>query len=256
MNGPLRLLLVDDEQPALNRLQDVLADCAAEVPHQVVACASNAWEALEWLSGHRADIALLDINMPGMSGLELARHFTRLTHPPAVIFTTAYDQHAIEAFEVHAVDYLLKPIRQERLTAALQRAHRLLPPVAEALARVDSKARQYLSVSERGRVRLIPVAQVCYLKAELKYVTVRTADAEYLLEESLTHLEAEFGDKLVRIHRNCLVARSALVGFEKAVGVDGEVHWHAILKNLPDKLAVSRRQQHVIREIKKGEAAL
>ncbi|MFC4160376.1 LytR/AlgR family response regulator transcription factor [Chitinimonas lacunae] len=251
MAAPLRLFLVDDEPPALNRLQDILSDCQDVLPHTVIGVAQNGPEALTQLNEQHADVVLTDIQMPGMSGLELARHLGRLHPRPAVIFCTAYDQFAVDAFEVHAIDYLLKPIRRERLTAALQRARDLAPPRPEALAQLESRARRYFSVAERGRVRLVPVDQVLYLKAELKYVTLRTRDAEYLLEESLTQLEQEFNDRFLRIHRNCLVARNALTGFERGQD-DHDAHWLALLDGIGEKLPVSRRQAHVVKEFKRG----
>jgi two-component system response regulator AlgR len=248
---PLRLFLVDDEPPALNRLQDLLADCQTEVPHQVVGTAANGYDAVQGLLGDPADVVLTDIQMPEMSGLELARHLTRLHPRPHIIFCTAYDQFALQAFEVHAIDYLLTPVRAERLVAALQRVRELAPPKAETYIQLERRARRYFSVSERGRVRLVPVDAVVYLKAELKYVTLRTRDSEYLLEESLTQLETEFGDRFLRIHRNCLVARAALVGFERGHN-EHESTWTAVLDGIPERLPVSRRQSHVVRAFRHG----
>ncbi|SFZ70858.1 LytR/AlgR family response regulator transcription factor [Chitinimonas taiwanensis] len=251
MTALLRVFLVDDEPPALSRLQDLLADCRAEVPHEVVGSAQTGTEAIEKLVAHPADLVLTDINMPGMNGLELARHLNRLHHRPAVVFCTAFDEFAVQAFEVHALDYLLKPIREERLLAALRRARELPHPAQDTLQALSPSARRYFSVAERGRVRLVPVDAVLYLKAELKYVTLKTREAEYLLEESLTQLENEFGERFLRIHRNCLVARDKLTGFEK----ECEGHWLAVLDGIPEKLAVSRRQAHVVSEFRRGDLA-
>jgi two-component system response regulator AlgR len=182
-----------------------------------------------------------------MDGIEVAQHAQKLARPPALIFTTAYDDHAMQAFELNAVDYLLKPIRLEKLATALTRARALLPEQVEALRALESQ-RSCFSVSERGRVLLVPVADVIYLRAELKYLTVRTSEREYLIEESLTHLEQEFADRFIRIHRNCLVAREAVRGFERQQQEDGETHWSVLLKGLPETLPVSRRQQHIVRE--------
>jgi two-component system response regulator AlgR len=168
--------------------------------------------------------------------------------PPAVIFTTAYDVYAIKAFELHAIDYLLKPIRAERLAEALKRAQ----PVADGgqtLDKLSTRARTHLSVHERGRVILIPLPEVLYLRAELKYVTVRTSEREFLIEESLTRLEQEFVEQMVRVHRNCLVSRNAVAGFERAVVEGGEAHWVVILRGLDEKLPVSRRQNHIVKEL-------
>ena len=138
-----------------------------------------------------------------MGGIELARHVLKLPQPPLVIFTTAHDEHALQAFEVNAVDYLMKPVRVQRLVAALQKVPRLKPLSATRLDQLQATARRFLSVTERSRVVLVPVEDIVYLKAELKYITIRTAQREYLLEESLTKLEEEFGPRLVRVHRNC-----------------------------------------------------
>lgn len=242
---PLRILIADDEAPARNRLRELLADCAATLPLAVAGEAANGREALEFAARQDIDVALLDIRMPEMDGLEAAEHLLKLSRPPAVIFTTAYDSHAVQAFEVNAIDYLLKPVRPERLLAALAKAAAAPPPRPENLRAAAGEPRRHLSMNERGKITLIPVADILYLRADLKYATARTAEREYLLEESLNHLEQEFGDRFVRIHRNCLVAREAVAGFEK----DGEGGWVALLRGCAEKLAVSRRQQHVVKEL-------
>jgi two-component system response regulator AlgR len=167
-----------------------------------------------------------------------------------VVFATAYDDYAIRAFELHAVDYLLKPIRLERLKEALARA-RAAPLRSEALRELTRSPRTHLSAQERGKIHLIPVTDVIYLKAELKYVSVRTASREHLIEESLTRLEQEFGERFVRVHRNCLVARAAVRGFERA-GEGGEAHWEVVLDGVHERIAVSRRQQQIVREFSRG----
>ena len=192
---------------------------------------------------------LLDVRMPEMDGIEVAQHLQKLERPPAVVFATAYDAYAIRAFEVNAVDYLLKPIRLARLKEALARA--VAAPRAEVLDAIARAARTHLSAQERGKVHLIPVKEVLYLKAELKYVTVRTAAREYLIEEALTKLEEEFGERFVRAHRNCLVARQAVRGFERTMK-DGEAHWEVLLDGVEERIAVSRRQQHIVREFGKA----
>jgi two-component system, LytTR family, response regulator AlgR len=247
----LRVLIVDDEEPARQRLRDLLTDCAREMPLEVVGEAANGRQALDMLSEAPVDVVLLDIRMPEMDGIELARHTRTLDAPPAVIFTSAYDDYALRAFEVHAVDYLLKPIRQGRLHEALLRARTMQAPTADVLRAIKPEARSHLAVNERGRIHLVPVASIVFLKAELKYVTLRTAEREYLTEESLMALELEFGNQFVRVHRNCLVARSAIRGFQRAAGPDGEGHWLVLLNGVDEKLAVSRRQQHIVREIGK-----
>jgi two-component system response regulator AlgR len=250
MSAPLRVLIVDDEAPARSRLRDLLADCAAAVPTEVVGEAGNGREALDLLAGRAADLVLLDIRMPEMDGIELARHLLQLPRPPAVVFTTAYDAYAIQAFELRAVDYLLKPIRAARLEEALARAARgARPPDAQALRELAPAPRAHLASQERGRLQLIPVRDIVYLKAELKYVTVRTREREFLVDESLTRLEEEFGGRFLRIHRNCLVAREHVTGFERVAEEGGEGHWVVVLAGVEEKLPVSRRQQHVVRDL-------
>jgi len=246
---PLRVLIVDDEAPARNRLRDLIADCALKLPLEIAGEAATGRQALELLPGCEADVLLLDIRMPEIDGIEVAQHIQKLDEPPAVIFTTAYDAYALKAFEVHAIDYLLKPIRLARLFEALSRARTFAPLRAEVLREIKPDARSHLSVNERGRIHLIPVADIVFLKAELKYVTVRTVEREFLLEESLARLEQEFLGRFVRIHRNCLVAKDAIRGFERATDADGEGHWAVVLNNVAEKLAVSRRQQHIVREL-------
>ncbi|MDA8095057.1 MAG: LytTR family DNA-binding domain-containing protein [Betaproteobacteria bacterium] len=249
----LRLLIVDDEAPARRRLRELLADCASVLPVDVVGEAGNGLDALRLLDGQPADVVLADIRMPSMGGIELARHLQQLPEPPAIIFTTAYGDFAIQAFEANAVDYLLKPVRAERLVNGLRKARALQAAAMADLSQVAG-ARAHLSIVERGKIVLIPVNEVIYLKAELKYVTVRTCDREYLIEESLTRLEREHAERFVRIHRNCLVARAHLAGFEKASAQsdkeDTAGHWVAVLKGLDETLPVSRRHIHVLRDFK------
>ena len=252
MSGALRVMLVDDEAPARSRLKELIADCAATIRAVVVGEAANGREALELLATVPADLVLVDIRMPQMSGIEFARHALALDAPPAIIFVTAYDEYAIQAFELRAIDYLLKPVRRARLQVALERAHSLRAPAREDLRGLDSAPRRNLSVPERGRIRLVPVADIVYLKAELKYVTIRTAEHEYLLEESLTHLEQEFADFFVRVHRNALVAKARIRGFEKADVEDGEQGWLVLLEGCAEKLPVSRRQWPIVRELAAG----
>ncbi len=253
-NQPLRVFIVDDEAPARSRLRVLLTDIVNEVPNEIVGEAANGEEALERLANTPADIALIDIRMPKMDGIELAQHLSRLDAAPAIVFTTAYDQYAVQAFDLNAIDYLLKPVRAQRLAAALEKARRSAPPTRAALEKVAPAGRKHLSVAERGRILLVPVVDVLYLKAELKYVTARTKEREFLLDESLTHLEEEFGERFVRVHRNCLVARLAIAGFEKSGIEDGETHWTVLLAGLGEKLPVSRRQWPTVKAAFTGEA--
>lgn len=240
--GPLRVLIVDDEPLARARLRDLLEDCRAQVPNTVVGEAGNGLEGLDLLTSGPADVVLVDIHMPGMSGIEFARHLQLLAVPPAVIFVTAHDRYAVEAFEVNAVDYLLKPVRSGRLAAALHKAIAGPRSTREIFDRVDPNPRRFLSVNERGRLTLVPLADVLYLKAELKYVTVRVREREYLIEESLARLEEEFAGQFIRIHRNCLVAQQRIRGFERLAGEDAEANWAVVLEGCEEKLLVSRRQ--------------
>ncbi len=248
MSTPLRVLIVDDEEPARNRMRDLLADVHPAVPVAIIGDVAGGREALHRVEGGGIDVVLLDVRMPGMDGIEVAQHLQKLESPPAVIFTTAYDSYAIKAFDLHAVDYLLKPIRAARLQEALARTAQNHAPKTEALRELRQAPRTCLSAAERGKVHLIPMEDVRYLRAELKYVTVRTAQREYLIEESLTSLEQEFGTRFVRVHRNCLVARAAIRGFERTGTDAGEGSWQVVFADLEERVPVSRRQQHVVRE--------
>jgi two-component system response regulator AlgR len=224
------------------------------VPTVIAGEAANGVEALEHLPSSGAQVLLLDIRMPGMDGLELARHVSALENAPAVVFVTAHDKHAVEAFDLNALDYLLKPVRAARLAAALKKAINVGAPQRESLARAAGGPREYLSVAERNRIVLVPVRDILFLRAEQKYVTVRTKAREHLIEESLIALEREFtGPDLpfpfVRIHRNCLVARAAIRGFERTGGGEEEAHWQVVLDGVPERLPVSRRQWPTVREL-------
>ena len=243
--APLSVLIVDDEPPARERLRALLSDLAVQLPSLVVGEAANGLAALEALREQPVDVVLVDIRMPGMDGIELASHLGRLEKPPAVIFTTAYDNYAVQAFDLNAVDYLLKPVRAQRLLAALQKLPAPRPDntLLTHLGReLRSGGRTHLSSHERGRLLLVPVGEVLYFKADLKYVTARTVDREYLLDEALTHLETEFADRFLRLHRSVLVARDAIAGLEKAAGDDAEAYGWALVRGVPEKLPVSRRQ--------------
>ena len=244
-----RILIADDEAPARARLRDLLDECREKFPLAIVDEARNGREALDVMNREKVDIVLLDIRMPEMDGLEAARHIAGMELRPAIIFTTAFDAYAIKAFEVNAIDYLLKPIRVERLLTALGKTRSAPPVTRQALDAAANQPRRHLSVHERGKIHLVPIPEVLYLRAELKYVTVRTAQREYLVEESLTSLEEEFGDAFVRIHRNCLVARSAIAGFERNAE-ESESGWAVVIRDTGEKLAVSRRQHHVLKQFR------
>ena len=242
----IKVFITDDEEPARERLKELLGDIAEEVPTSVVGEARNGLETLERLPDSGAELLLLDIQMPGMGGLEVARHLAALPEAPTVVFVTAHDRHAVEAFELNALDYLLKPVRAERLAASLKKAS---VPNREQLAKAAQSAREYISVSERNRILLVPVREIIFLRAEQKYVTLRTRSREHLIEEPLVALEREFAASFVRIHRNCLVARAAIRGFERGADGDDEPHWVVVLDGLEEKLPVSRRQWPALREL-------
>jgi len=248
---PLRVFIADDEAPARERLRELLADIAGELPSEVTGEAQSGLEALERLPSSGAQVLLLDIQMPGMGGLEVARHLAGLASGPAVVFVTAHDRHAVDAFELNALDYLMKPVRAARLAAALRKAAAAGPPPKQQLAHAARQPREYLSVVERNRIVLVPVREIVFLRAELKYVTLRTRSAEHLIEEPLVDLEAEFAEYFVRVHRNCLVARAAVRGFERAAGGEEEPHWNVVLDGIAERLPVSRRQWAAVRALVK-----
>jgi two-component system response regulator AlgR len=240
----MRVLIVDDELPARERLRRLLAE---QADIECVGEAANGLEALRQIEALRPDLVLLDIRMPRMDGLETARHLVKLEPAPAVVFVTAYGDYALQAFEAQAVDYVLKPVRAERLSQALARARKLSAPQMEALAAAESepRARTHLSAHMHGQLRIVPVADVLFFQADQKYVTVRYKDGEVLIEESLKALEEEFGEAFVRIHRNALVARNAL----KAMEGDGDGHFYVRVKGAAERLEVSRRHAPELRQL-------
>jgi two-component system, LytTR family, response regulator AlgR len=243
----MKVLIVDDEALARIRLRAMLEDIGG---YNVCGDAANGAAALQLTEQTRPDILLMDIRMPGMDGLEAAQHLQSLEQPPAIIFTTAYNAFALQAFETHAVDYLLKPVRQERLLEALQHAQRLTRVQAAALHDMDEQAqgRQCICASVRGSLQLVPVEEIRYFQADQKYVTVCTADRQVLIEETLKGLEQEFADQFVRIHRNALVARHYIAGMAK--DADGQMVVH--LAGIGQSLEVSRRHAAEIRKLVKA----
>lgn len=241
----LRVLIVDDEPLARLRLRTLLGDCHA--PSALVCGeAGNAAEAMAVLQHGGFDLALLDIHMPGADGLVLANNMRSLPQPPAVVFVTAYASHALQAFEVEAVDYLTKPVRLQRLQHALQKVERLRGLAGMAAVPDSDDA---LLIQDRGRTERVPLAQVLYLKAELKYVTVRTLARSYIFDGSVSELEARYPTHFVRIHRNALVARRALRALEKHFDAEEGDGWAVRLHGLDEPLAVSRRQLAAVREV-------
>jgi two-component system response regulator AlgR len=251
--GAIRLLIVDDEPLARLRLRTLLADLADQGPieTEVVGEAGDADTAMALLKTVEADALLLDVRMPGPqadAGLSLAGLLRDRPGSPEIIFVTAHADHALLAFELHAVDYLTKPVRRERLLAALRRLRPRAPPApdpASAAPRADAPA---LVVNDRGRLLRLPLDEVLLLKAEQKYVTLRTARHTHVLDESLTELEqklAALGGSFIRIHRNALVARSAIRALELR-GADGD-GWALRVAPLDEWLSVSRRQVAAVR---------
>lgn len=241
----LRVLLVDDEALARARLRALLADCQKPVVVQVFEAATVA-QALECLQRQTVDLVFLDIHMPGSDGLSLAASLRAMPESPAVVFVTAYAEHAVRAFELEAVDYLTKPVRLERLQAALQKVERTI--MVEKGPGPDS-AVNFLLIPERGRLERVPLAEVIYLKAELKYLTVRTAARSYLLEASLSELEAAHPALFLRIHRNALIARRAARSLERMDDPQEGAGWAVRLDGIPEALWVSRRQLAAVRAL-------
>ena len=256
---PLRVLIVDDEEPARWRLRSLVEDGLS--PRAVVAGeAGNATQARVWLAEHACDVLLLDIAMPGPTGLAFADELRNAgAAVPAVVFVTAHAEHALQAFDLAATDYLTKPVRRERLQAALQRVadqlalRRGAGSAPAAVPPAPGSAEDLvIVVTDRGRVVRVPLAEVLYLKAELKYVTVRTAQHSHVLDDSLAELEARVGPGFLRIHRNALVARRAVRALERRVvaGADDEPGeaWAVRIAQVDEWLAVSRRQVQAVRE--------
>ncbi len=247
----LRVLIVDDEALARARLASLVAECT-EPRCSVVGQCANVPQARQWLAESMADVVLLDIQMPGPSGTVLAAELQRQPDAPVVIFVTAHTEHAVAAFDLDAADYLTKPVKRERLAAALERAARRRPaPEPDP----SSPNAGVLVVSERGRVARIPLADVVYLKAELKYVTLRTAGRHWVLDDSLTELEQRLGPRFLRVHRNALVARDAVRLLERRrmaddddEGTGHEIGWAVQVAPVDEWLAVSRRQLGAVRE--------
>jgi two-component system, LytTR family, response regulator AlgR len=253
----LRVLLVDDESLARARMRTLLADCVSPAA-TVAGEAAHAGQALEWLAANRCDVVLLDIHMPGLDGVQLAAQLRAraaaggdAARVPAIVFVTAHAEHAVQAFELDAVDYLTKPVRRERLQAALQRVAQRLARPPTPLPAADEPV---IVVHDLGRKIRVPVSEVLYLKAELKYVTLRTATHTHVLDDALTDLAQRLGDRFLRIHRNALVARHAMRSIEKRVlpddgsGDDVSEGWVVCVSPVDEWLVVSRRQVAAVKE--------
>ena len=231
-----RVRIVDDEAPARERLRRLVGELGGV---EVAAEASNGEQAVRLASELHPDVVLLDVRMPGMNGIEAARHLALMDEPPAVIFTTAYDAYAVEAFEAQAIGYLLKPVRAEKLGAALQRAARLAGTQLARIAAGDPARTPRTHVAARlgDQVRLIAVPEIYYFAADQKYTTVRHQGGTDLIEDPLRALEEEFGTQFVRVHRNALVSVARLAAIER----DDEGQYHVRVRDINDRLAVSRR---------------
>lgn len=242
----MNILIVDDEAPARSRLARLLNDDNA---HQVVGEASNGEEALQCAQQLEPDVVLMDIRMPGMDGIEAARHLSLLDQPPAVIFTTAFADHALEAFATHAVDYLLKPVKKDRLVSALQAAARPTRAQASQQSEILSmvETRRHICARVRGDLVLVALEDIFYFQADQKYVTVRHREGEVLIEDSLKHLETEFADQFHRVHRN------ALVNVAELAGMHNDDHGHYIqFRDIEDQLEISRRHLPGVRKLIKN----
>lgn len=240
----MRVLLVDDEALARARLRSLLAD--ADEPALVIAGeAATAEQALTWLRSDSVDLVLLDVHMPGADGLQLAQLLGRLPRPPAVVFVTAHPQHALTAFEIEAVDYLTKPVRLERLQQALRKVKRTMQmgPTTE-----PDLTGKFLLIRDRGRIERVAVSAVLYFRADLKYLTVRTRQASYLMEGALNEIEHSHGADFLRVHRSALVARRALRALDRSLDARDADGWVVRLRGVDESLPVSRRQLPAVRE--------
>jgi len=240
----LKTLIVDDEAPARERLASLLAEIGDV---QLVGEGANGREALELTMDLSPDVVLLDVRMPDMDGLEAARRIATMSEPPAVIFTTAYDEYALNAFEARAAGYLVKPIRKDKLAAALAACRRLTRPQmarAEAAGVAPAPGRSHIPVRRRDGITLIPLAEIRCFQADQKYTTVRHEGGDDLIEDSLRLLEEEFPGSFVRIHRSALVSTRHLERIER----DPDGQYFVRLKGLPDRLTVSRRMAGDLRE--------
>lgn len=243
----MKILIVDDEPLARTRMHRLLEDID---DIEIVGEAKNGKEALLRSSVLNPDIVLLDIRMPGMSGLETATHLANLKHPPAVIFTTAFSEHALAAFDANAVDYLLKPIRKERLQEAINKASKINRAQLLEIGKQDasSKARTHISAYVGSNLQLVPSEQVYYFHAEQKYVVVRHREGQILIDDSLKSLEEEYGDRFLRIHRNSLVAIEHVEGLKR----DSNGKYQIYFRHIDDELEVSRRTVASVRKRLKG----
>lgn len=251
----MKILIVDDEKPARDRLRQLVDDFGT---HEVVGEAGNGEEAIALAGSLRPEIVLLDIRMPGVDGIETAHHLNAMETPPAVVFTTAYDEYAIDAFDARAIGYVLKPVRRERLARALEHASRLTGKTLNELAdesRIESR-RKHVCARVHGELRLIPIDDVSYFGADQKYVCVHHTQGQDLIDDSLKSLEEEFDADFVRIHRGALVAVSRIEKLEKTTDGKTRVKLRGGSEHgddQDDELTVSRRHLANVRRRLKGE---
>ena len=247
----MKVLIVDDEKPARDRLKQLIADFGN---YEVVAEAANGEQALSMAATHDPDVVLLDIRMPGVDGIETAHHLNAMETPPAVVFTTAYDEYAIDAFEARAIGYVLKPVRRERLEKALEHAARITGQMLKQLTSDSNlqRRRQHVCTRIQGELRLIPIESVSYFSADQKYVTDHHGDGQDLIDDSLKSLEDEFTDEFVRIHRGALVAVDQIDRLQKTD--DGKIQVVLRQDSLADgdELIISRRHLTNVRNRLKG----
>ncbi len=247
----MKVLIVDDEPLARSRLRRLLAELpeTAQAAVDEAADAAEAWGQIRRL---QPDLLLLDIQMPGQTGMELARRIAAdpSLRQPAIVFVTAHEEHALDAFGVSAADYLTKPVRRERLAQAVQRAQRLLPAAPPA---ADATPRLFLTVHERGAMLRLPLQEVLYCRAEDKYTVLRTAQRSHLCDLSLAELEQRFPDFFVRVHRSALVAGPAVRSLERPAGGEAEdsdsAVWTLHLHGVDDTLPVSRRRVAAVQAV-------
>ena len=245
----MKVLIVDDEAPARDRLRQILEESGQ---HAVVGDAGNGKDALALVARHLPDVVLLDIRMPGMSGIETAHHINALDNPPAIVFTTAYDQYAIDAFDAQAIGYVLKPVRRERLGKALEQAARISAAALGSVAKTSGvgERRSHLCARVHGEMKLIPVDEIAYFQSDQKYTRVCYDGGQHLIDDSLKQLEQEFSDRFVRIHRSALVAVSQIDTLHKAD--DGEVSVRLRAFADAEPLKVSRRHLAAVRRRLRG----
>lgn len=238
----MNLLIADDEKLARLRLISLIKELDGD--YQVVAEAANGLEALQRWQQTQADVILLDIRMPEMDGMDVAREIVKLSYPVSVIFITAYSEHALQAFEANAIDYLVKPVRKDRLLNALNKAQIFNASKWEGIQPLaDSEARSHICVQVAGDLHLLAVKDIVYFQADQKYIIAKTKDKEYLLDESLKCLEQEFAALFIRVHRNALASVGHIADLQKQL--DGQLL--VSFNDLEEKLIVSRRLVSTVR---------